>query len=205
MKAYVMEFMGTFFLVFAVGLTGNPLAIGLMLAVMIYAGGHISGAHYNPAVTLAVWLRGKLDAKEVAPYWLSQIAGAFAAALIIYLFTEKTFAPVPAEGLAVWKAVTAEVICTFALATVVLSVATARKLEGNYIYGLAIGLTVTACAYCVGSISGGAFNPAVAIGPMVMDVIKGGVLIGNLWIYVVGCLAGGALAAYGFKFLNTEG
>ncbi len=205
MRAYVMEFIGTFFLVFAVGLTGNPLAIGLMLAVMLYAGAHISGGHYNPAVTLAVWLRGKLDAKEVAPYWLSQIAGAFAAALIIYLLTDKTFAPAPAEGLAAWKAVVAEMICTFALATVVLTVATAKKLEGNFIYGLAIGLTVTACAYSVGSISGGAFNPAVAIGPMLMDMIKGGLLIGNLWIYLVGCLAGGGLAAYGFKFLNAEG
>lgn len=204
MRSYVMELIGTCFLVMAVGLTGNPFAIGIILMVMIYVGGHVSGAHYNPAVSLAVYLRGKLPAKELTPYIASQIAGAFIGAFLVYLLTNRTFAPVPAEGVEVWVAILAEILFTFALASVVLNVATSKKLEGNHIYGLAIGFTVLASAFCVGGISGGAFNPAVAIGPGLFAAMKGGNHLNYVYIYLIGCFAGGALAAFVFKYLNPE-
>lgn len=139
--------------------------------VMVYMGGHISGGHYNPAVTLAVWLRGKLESRLVAGYMFSQILGAFAAALIFYLVQDRTFSPAPAAGVDVWKSILLELLFTFALCSVVLAVATSDRLKGNYIYGLAIGFTVLTGAFSVGSITGGAFNPAVAFGPQLMDTL----------------------------------
>ncbi len=204
MRNYLMEFIGAMFLVMAIGLTGNPLAIGAMLMVMIYMGGHVSGAHYNPAVTLSVFLRGKLKSKEIPGYMISQVLGAFAGAAIVYYFIGKTFAPAPGTSVLFWQAVLAEALFTFALCSVVLSVATAKKMAGNYVYGLAIGFTVLASAYAVGSISGGAFNPAVALGPMLFDMFMGGALISNLGIYLIGPFAGSIAAAYVFKYLNQE-
>src|SRR5262249_25543077 len=161
------ELIGTFFLVFTVGMTviktGDgvipPLAIGSALMVMIYAGGHISGGHYNPAVTLGVWLRGKCDTKDVVPYWIAQVAGgAVAAGLAIYMHGGQGKASDPD----IPKAFLAEFLFTFALVWVVLNVATSKGTAGNSNYGLAIGFTVLTGAFAVGGISGGAFNPAVA-------------------------------------------
>ena len=208
MKNYLTEFIGTFFLVLTIGLTvldGTlfaPLAIGSALMVMVYMGGHISGAHYNPAVSLAVFMRGKMDAKEMIFYWVAQIVGAFVAAIIVYLCLDQTFAPAPGGDAAVFKSLLIEFLFTFALALVVLNSATAKGTEGNSFYGLAIGFTVTVGAFAGGPISGGAFNPAVGIGPILMDALAGGGPIGNLWIYLVGPLAGGAAAALVFKFQN---
>ena len=204
MNKYVVEFIGTFFLVFTIGNVviepgaGNlaPLAIGGVLMVMIYAGGHISGAHYNPAVTLAVYLRGKCDAKDVGPYIGAQIAaGAVAAGLVLFL---KGDAQITAMELALPQAILAEVLFTFALAFVILNSATAKGTDGNSFYGLAIGFTVMAGAYAVGGVSGGVFNPAVAVGISVMGLSSWA----NIWVYLVANLAGGALAAVVFKFVN---
>ena len=204
MRNYVMEFIGTAFLVMAVGLTGNPLAIGLMLMVMIYMGGHISGAHYNPAITIGVWLRGSLPASQVGGYIAAQILGAIAAGLLCFIFKGETFAAAPAIQTTSVQAYLAEIIFTFALVSVVLAVATTKKMEGNYIYGLAIGLTVTASAYAVGGISGGAFNPAVGVGPILVNAAISGGSLGNLLLYIIGPSLGGVIAAYVYKFLNSE-
>lgn len=205
MKSYLTEFIGTFFLVLTIGLTvlaGTPfapLAIGAALMVMVYMGGHVSGGHYNPAVTLAVWMRGKLPASQVAPYWIAQVLGALVAALTVVVMTGHTFAPAPAPGATALQALLGEFLFTFALALVVLGTATARATEGNSFYGLAIGFTVTIGAFAAGPISGGAFNPAVGIGPIVVSAIRGQGGFGNLWLYLAGPLAGGALAAAVFK------
>ena len=116
MKNYVTEFIGTFFLVLTIGLTvlgGTefaPLAIGAALMVMVYMGGHISGAHYNPAVTLAVFMRGKIDAGSVAPYMASQLAGAFLATVIVQLILGSTFAPAPSAEATIAAALLVEVL-----------------------------------------------------------------------------------------------
>ena len=207
MKKYLVEFIGTFFLVLTVGMTvigcepNNflpPLAIGSALMIMVYAGGHVSGGHYNPAVTLAVWLRGRCATADVPGYWISQIVGAFAAAsLALYLKGNPTMTPAEIK---IVPALIAELVGTFGLAYVVLNVATAKATAGNSNYGLAIGFTVMVMAFALGGISGGAFNPAVATGITVMHIEKSA----NLWIYLFGDLAGGALAALVFKFVNPE-
>jgi aquaporin Z len=204
MAKYLTEFIGTFFLVFTIGCTviagGTgvipPLAIGASLMVMIYAGGHISGGHYNPAVTLAVTLRGRCPSADVVPYMLSQLAGAVVAGIIVkYL---KTGATVQAFVPAVLPAILVEFLFTFALCYVVLNTATSKDTAGNSYFGLAIGMTVMTGAFAVGAISGGAFNPAVAIGICVMGILAWG----SLWALLVGTFLGGAAAALVFRFCN---
>lgn len=210
MKNYVTELIGTFFLVLTIGLTvldGTPLApvaIGSALMVMVYMGGHVSGAHYNPAVTLAVFMRGKLDAREVVPYMLSQIVGALLAAAAVYGVHGETFAPAPAADASLVGVLLLEFLFTFALALVVLHVATAAETAGNSFYGLAIGFTVLVGAFAAGPVSGGAFNPAVGIGPILLDALAGSGGWGNLWIYIVAPLLGGAAAAAVFKVQSRE-
>jgi len=205
MKNYLTEFIGTFFLVLTIGLvvlSGSsmaPFAIGAALMVMVYMGGPISGAHYNPAVTLAVLMRGKIGMGEAVPYWVSQVLGAFAASAVVYIVTGRTFAPAPAGGSTGFQALLVEFFYTFALALVVLNVATVKRTAGNHYYGLAIGFTVAAGVAAGGSVSGGAFNPAVGVGPILMSAMAGGGGLSNLWLYLVGPLAGGAAAATVFN------
>jgi aquaporin Z len=167
---------------------------------MIYAGGHISGAHYNPAVTLAVLIRGRISSKDALYYILVQLIGAAAAAfLVMYMAADRM--PVNAAGLDdVVKALVAEILGTFALAYVILNVATAKGTSGNSFYGLAIGFTVTAMAFALGGFSGGAFNPAVAVGVSIMKFADWS----DIWVFIVGCFAGGALAGIVFNMNNPE-
>src|ERR1700722_9951818 len=206
MKKYLTEFIGTFFLVFTIGMKVAepgasalaPLAIGSALMIMIYAGGHVSGGHYNPAVTLAVWLRGRCPTSDVVPYWVSQIAGSLVASMfVLVLKNNPTVYPSEING---FHALLAELVGTFALAYVALNVATAKGTSGNSFYGLAIGFTVVVMAFGLGDISGGAFNPAVATGITIMHLAKAS----DCWVYLLGCFGGGALAALAFKFINPE-
>jgi aquaporin Z len=203
MKKHIVEFIGTFFLVFTVGMavrSGSPLAplaIGASLMVMIFAGGHVSGGHFNPAVTLAVWLRGKLPLKDVIPYWVAQLLAGLAAGLIVNLLLNRI--QTPAEHI-VLNSLVVEFLFTFALAWVVLNTATSKGTLDNSFYGLAIGFTVVAGAVAVGGISGGAFNPAVGLGVFVMGFES----LGQLGVYFVANLAGGAVAALAFKQLVHE-
>jgi aquaporin Z len=194
-----VEFIGTFFLVLTVGMAvataGNlaPLAIGSVLMVMVFAGGHVSGAHYNPAVSTAVLLRGKMTPDEYVRYLVAQVLAALAAAAVVAILGYTPTSAVAVAGAG--KMLIAEFLFTFALAYVVLNVATAEDTEGNSFYGLAIGFTLAAGILAVGSISGGAFNPAVAIGATVMGLFSWG----HIWIYLVANFAGGAAAAYAFR------
>jgi aquaporin Z len=199
---YAYEFIGTFFLVFTVGMVViepaaplgfAPLAIGSVLALMVFAGGHISGGHYNPAVSLAVFLRGKSTANDLLLYWVVQLVGGVVAAFLVLFL--KGFPAVTPFTPDVFRALVAEFVFTFALCFVVLNVATARGTEGNSYYGWAIGMTVLVGAYAVGTVSGGAFNPAVAFGASLMGLFSWT----NIWIYLVAELAAGAAAAYIFK------
>jgi len=205
MAKYFTELIGTFFLVLTIGCTVipgasgviPPLAIGAVLMVMIFAGGHVSGGHYNPAVTLGVWMRGRCDTKDVAPYWVAQVVGAVAAAGVTGFLvgggTPMTIESVP-------KALVAEFLFAFALVYVVLNTATAKGTANNSFYGLAIGMTVMTGAFAVGGISGGAFNPAVAVGIGIMKLVN----ISQIWLHIAGSLVGGAAAALVFKTVNPE-
>lgn len=204
---YIYELIGTFFLVFTVGMTilnpdsaGTlaPLAIGSVLAVMVFAGAHVSGGHYNPAISLAVYLRGKLSVKDLGAYWLAQMIGAIIAAwVVMYLKSTSPSFPMPFNVL---KAFLAEFIFTFALCYVVLNTAYAKLTKGNSYYGFAIGFTVLAGAYAVGPISGGAFNPAVALGITMLNVS----FWSNFWVFLFANLIGGVCAALVFKAAHAE-
>jgi aquaporin Z len=204
MNKYITEFIGTFFLVLTIGCTGigagsgviAPLAIGAALMVMVFAGGHISGAHYNPAVTLGVLIRGKLKAADAVPYVVAQLlAAAAAAATVKFLRAGVDVTPiVPKIG----PALLAEFLFTFALVYVVLNSATAEGTSGNSFYGLAIGMTVMVGAFAVGDISGGAFNPAVAVGISILGISSWS----NLWIYLAANFGAAVVAAIVFNLIN---
>ena len=206
MKKYLAEFIGTFFLVLTIGCTVipgaagviAPLAIGAALMIMVFASGHISGAHFNPAVTLAVFIRGKCDAKDVLPYWIAQVAAAVAAAFVAMFLVGNSGTPMEITNLPV--AFAAEFLFTFALAYVVLNVATAKGTANNSFYGLAIGMTVMAGAFSVGSISGGAFNPAVAVGIGLMKLVN----LSQIWLHIAAELVAAVVAALAFKIINPD-
>ncbi len=203
-RSVLAEFIGTFFLVLTVGCTVipgiagviPPLAIGSALMVMVYATGHISGGHLNPAVTLAVVVRGRCEAGKLIPYWIAQLIAGVAAALVAVFLVGKSGTPVEFKNIPV--VFTSEFLFAFALAFVVLNSATAKDTSGNSFYGLAIGFTVMVGAFAVGGISGGAFNPAVALGLAVMKLVN----FADIWIHIVADLAGALIAALSFKILN---
>jgi len=207
MRKLITEFIGTFFLVLVIGMAviggkGDfaPLAIGSVLMVMIFAGAHISGAHYNPAVTLAVLLRGRISLREGIPYMIVQIIGAFAAAALVKFLLSDKVPAIASEMASPLKGVIAEATGTFALAYVVLNVATAKGTTGNMFYGLSIGFTVLSMAYAFGVISGGAFNTAVAVGISLMHLASWS----DFWVYLLGCFGGAAIAALVFRINNPE-
>jgi len=208
-KALVVEFIGTFFLVFTVGMVViDPgagefagLAIGTVLAVMVYAGAHVSGAHYNPAVTLGLLLRGATKINDAVAYWVVQLAAAVVAAVAVRVMKPAMPAAALNTDLDILPALLAEFLFTFALAYVVLSVATAKGSAGNQYFGFAIGFTVLVGAYAVGGISGGAFNPAVMLGGMIMNIFDWS----YIWLYLIATLGGGAAAAAVFRSLDLGG
>src|SRR6266480_728664 len=195
MNKYIAEFIGTFFLVLTIGCTG--IGVGAALMVMVYAGGHISGAHYNPAVTVGVFIRGKVNGADVGPYMVAQLAGAALAAVAVTKFLRAGAAVTPISP-HVGPALLAEFLFTFALVYVVLNAATAEGTSGNSFYGLAIGMTVMTGAFAVGDISGGAFNPAVAVGISILGISSWG----NIWIYLLANFAAAVVAAVVFNIIN---
>jgi len=207
MKKYVVEFIGMFFFVLVVGcvvIGGGagpvaPLAIGSVLMVMVYAGGHVSGGHYNPAVTLGVTLRGRCTWAEAPIYMASQLFGAALGSVIVKYLEVKAKAPTPMT-LDLGPALLAEFLFTFALVWVVLNSATSKNTAGNSFYGLAIGFTVMVGAFSVGNISGGAFNPAIALAISLLNITD----IANLWVYWIPELLAGAAAAFTFRWVNSD-
>jgi aquaporin Z len=207
---YAVEAIGTFFLVFTVGAavgSGSPLAplgIGAVLMVMIYAGGHLSGGHYNPAVTMAVLVRRRITLHEAAGYWVAQLGAGLLAAVVVRTVVDPAHAAVGAtmllRGRTELAAFVVELLFTFALCYVVLNVATSKDHRDNSFYGLAIGFTVVAGAVAVGAISGGAFNPAVTLGAAVMGMFAWS----TLWVYLVAQVLAGTAAGLMFLALNRE-
>ena len=201
MKKYLTELIGTFFLVLIIGLSKNPLAIGFGLTILVYMGAHISGAHYNPAVSLAMLLRKEITISDFIKYISSQVLGASLAAYVVSIMSSNMIVqPDLQESVAI--ILLAELMFTYLLVFVILNVATHPNLEGNSFYGFAIGLTVMTGAYCVGPLTGGVFNPAVSIGPSLIDLITGnGISQHFLWYYLTAPVAGSVLAVIHFNFI----
>ncbi len=201
MGRYITEFIGTFFLVLTIGLvvaTQQPLAalaIGAVLMVMVYMGGHISGAHFNPAVTLGAYLVRQLPRSYVVPYMLMQCAGAIVGAVVAFALTGAPFAPGPAPGMHLLAAAAVEFLFTLALVLVVLNVTGPGEIKGNSYFGLAIGFTLAVGVIAGGPLSGGAFNPAVALGPNLTALAVGAGISTQIWIYLVGPFLGSIAAA----------
>ena len=202
-----VEVIGTFFLVFTVAVSGfsrsefTPLAAGAVLMVMVYAGGHISGGHYNPAVTIAALLRRRIGLADAMTYWIVQLAaGAVAGVVARAVVNPEAVTTLHPSGRTLAAAAVVELLFTFALCYVVLNVATSKDQAGNSFFGLAIGFTVLAGAFAVGGISGAAFNPAVSLG-----VAVGGLFAwSTLWIYIVAQLVAGIAAGLAFLALNPD-
>jgi aquaporin Z len=206
---YVVEAIGTFFLVFTVGAAAGsgspfaPLGIGAVLMVMIYAGGHLSGGHYNPAVTLAVLVRRRIGLRDAVAYWIVQFGAGLLAAVVVRTIVDPTraaAATMTLTGHTLVAAFVVELLFTFALCYVVLNVATSKSHPDNSFYGLAIGFTVVAGAFAVGAISGGAFNPAVSFGAAVMGMFAWP----TLWVYLVAQVLAAIAAGVTFLALNPD-
>ncbi|RNF27235.1 aquaporin 9 [Trypanosoma conorhini] len=208
----VAEFVGTFLFVLTIPLASlgvgslAPLPIGFMLAAMTFSFGYISGAHFNPAVTFATLINGKISLKKALFYMLAQIVAAFLAALYGSAIVGLDI-PVPSTDVSlvsVWQALLCEMVYTFALASVVLHVNYSRQ-RGNEFYGFAIGMTVLSASFAVGGFTGGAFNPAVATGTQLVGCIGGKCkpLI-FFWIYWAAPLGGSLLASIAYQILDTH-
>jgi aquaporin Z len=196
----ITELVGTFVFLTVIAVSGSagplaPLAIGAALIAMVYMGGHVSGAHYNPAVSFGLFLRGVIPASTMAAYWATQLIAGILAFGFGYLVSGHTPGIHPGAGVYWTSALAAEVVITAALVLVILNVAATKQTAGNSFYGLAIGLTVTAGAFTVGPISGGAFNPAVGVGATLEAALFVNGSWSDLWLYAVGPLAGAAIAA----------
>ncbi|MFL2666405.1 MAG: MIP/aquaporin family protein [Flavobacteriaceae bacterium] len=201
MKNYITELIGTFFLVLIIGVSGNPFAIGFGLTVLVYMGAHISGAHYNPVVTLAMLLRKEIDLIKSIYYIISQTLGATFAALVVFFLSSNPMEIQPNLSSSIYQILACEIIFTYLLVYVILNVATHPNLKGNSFYGLAIGLTVMVGAFTVGQTSGGVFNPAVSLGPTLSHfIIEDGISKHYLWYYLLGPIIGSLLATFQFNY-----
>ena len=207
MHKLIVEFIGTLFFVLTIGLNvlnpGEnasglaPLAIGSVLMVMVYSGGHISGGHFNPAVTLGVMIRGKIRPTEVPGYMVAQVLGSVAASFVAVYFKGEAGGG-GADTFDAGRVILAELLFTFLLVFTVLNVATAKGTAGNSFYGLAIGFAVLVGAFSAGDISGAAFNPAIAVGACVMKLSAWT----TLWAYLAAQFLAGTCAGYLFKAVH---
>lgn len=212
-KRYVAELVGTFTIVFAPvafsavtadttesTLLGAALVSGLAVLAMVAAFGAISAAHFNPAVTLAFASAGRFPWKYVAPYIAAQSAGAVLAAMLARLLYSGSFgAHVPTTQDAL-RNVGTEAVITFFLMSVIMAVATDRRVNAA-VPPLAIGMTVVLGVLVGGPVTGGSMNPARSLGPA---LVARGDSLSSLWIYLVGPIAGALLAARIYEYLRID-
>lgn len=202
MHSYIMEAAGTFFLVLVFGFTGDPLAIGLSLMALLYVGVRVSGAHYNPAVTIAFFLKKRINTAQLLGYISSQLLGAFLGAFVIYLLAGSVFYVSPPSTTDLYQQATAEVLFTFIFVLVMLIFSLSKSFRKYQMIGLVSGLTFGAMLMVSTPLSGGILNPAVAIGSAGFDFIFGGNSYVDLLVYVLGPLTGGVIAALAFNYFQ---
>lgn len=203
MKRLLMELLGTFFLVLTIAITGNALAAGLMLMAWVYIGAYVSGAHYNPLISLAVKLTGRLSWREMVYYWGAQILGGVAAYTVAAAVLNRLTVPQPSAELL--PAFIFEIVLAFVFGLVVLVVAISNKYKDSYIFGFVIGLTLFALSAVGANISGGLFNPAIALGAHLAGLFKGMAIVWPVVLmYVFGALLGGFLAAHAYRYFIVE-
>ena len=213
MKNYIAEFIGTFAMVFCgtgamtinevtggdVTHVGIGITWGLIVMAMIYAFGEISGAHFNPAVSIAFAYAKKFSWKEVPKYIFFQTAGAFAASLLLmWLFPKSELLGAIIPSVDVWRAFVLELILTFFLMVVIINVSTGSK-ETGMMAGIAIGGVVLLEALFAGPITNASMNPARSLAP---NIVSGN--IEGLWLYILAPIIGALLAVVSCKFVKHE-
>lgn len=199
MKKYIMECFGTMFLALSVIVFGNPIGVGAMFAVLVYLGWNISGSNYNPALSFAIWLRGKLSTMDLLWYVIAQLLGGLFAALLVWFLAGRKYCPQFPQGLDIWKYLVVEILFTMFLCLVIMAVAFTKKLKDNPCNGIIIGLTLMAISFVPGS-----YNPAITIFPTLCAYDAGAIFYPNLAIYFFGPMIGGTIAAVVYKFLYED-
>lgn len=198
-----MEAVGTFFLVLSVGLTGNAFAIGLLLAALVFGGAHISGAHFNPAISFAFFLKKEINFNTFIGYVISQILGVFAASGVYLMLSSLVFYVEPPASTTIYQQTTVELLATFVLVFVYLNAFPSKHLKQNRSAGLIIGVTLTSLILMSEDISGGVFNPAISVGASLLDLISiNGASYKYIPIYTLAPVTGSVLATYLYKYLN---
>ena len=221
------EFLGTFWLVFGgcgsavlaagfpelgIGFVGVSLAFGLTVLTMAYAVGHISGGHFNPAVTIGLWAGGRLSASDIIPYWVAQVVGAIAAGAVLYViasgaegfdlaagFASNGYGEHSPGGYGLGAALVAEVVLTFFFLVVILG-ATDKRAPAGFA-PLAIGLALTLIHLISIPVTNTSVNPARSTGPA---LFVGGWALAQLWLFWVAPLVGGAIGGFVYRWLGEE-
>jgi glycerol uptake facilitator-like aquaporin len=204
MQAFVTEAVGTFFLVMVFGISGDPLAVGLTLMALVYIGYPNSGAHFNPAISLAFFLKKKLSFSELIGYLFCQIIGAFFASYVIYEFANSVFYLEPPVDTDLYEQVFSELFFTAIFVSVMLSLTLSNLHRKNQFMGLIVGLTFTGMLMAASPLSAGVLNPAFSAGSALFDFVKGGDSYIYSVLFIMSPLAGGALAAFTSTYFNSR-
>ena len=202
MKRQILEFLGTFFVVLSASLTENPLAIGFVYLAMLYIGWRISGGHFNPGVTLALWLRGEFATHRIWSYWIAQLLGAFAALIFEFKLSGSLFIPDVTSTEQLFFIAGLELLFSFALCYVYLAVRTVPSLRDTHLYGLILGFTL------IGLTSmGGLINAAIALSSLILNMLYHGEIeihvFNNIMVYVVSPFVGAIAAGLSFDYLEA--
>ena len=183
-----------------------PVAVGFVMIALIYAFGHISGAHFNPSITIAVYIRGFITISDAFIFILVQLIGGFIGALCAWLITgiQPYIEPGNKYKDRYGSVFVIEFIYAFAIAIVVINVATTEAQRGNFFYGVSIGMCICAAVASAQKISGGAFNPAVGTALSITNVMRDHGTFKYIWIYWIGPIGGGVFGGLSYYVLNAK-
>jgi glycerol uptake facilitator-like aquaporin len=200
-----MEAIGASFLVLAYGLTNNAFAIGFVLSALIFGGMHVSGAHFNPAISFAYWMKGDISFSTFAGYSLSHLLGAFAASGVLLMLTNSVFYVEPPTTTYFTQQASIEAIFTFLLAFAYIGLIPAEAIKASRINAIGIGITLSAAIIIGENISGAVYNPAISIGAAVVDFLAiHGASFSYILLYTSGPLLGAAVAGLLSRYLILD-